>query len=182
MPRVICLQPLIGSLMRNVLTALLATGALLGAAGGASAANPATTTFTVMATVLKNCTVSAANLNFGNYTPTGGALAVNTTVSVSCTLNTSFNTELTAGTTTGATIAQRLLTNGTQTLQYNLYTTAGFATPWGTTIGTNTVAGTGAGMGTPVVQTVYGQLVDSAANQAVPPGSYTDTITVDVAY
>jgi spore coat protein U-like protein len=169
--------------MRKILTALLTTSALLGAAGGASAANPATTTFTVMATVLKNCTVSATNLNFGNYTPTGGALAVNSTVSVSCTLNTPFNTELTAGTTSGATIAQRLLSNGSgNTLQYNLYTTSGFTTPWGTTVGTNTVAGTGAGMGTPVVQTVYGQLVDSAANQAEPPGSYSDTITVNVAY
>jgi spore coat protein U-like protein len=169
--------------MRNVLTALLTTGALLGAAGGASAANPATTTFAVTATVLKNCTVAAAPLAFGTYTPTAGALAVNTTVSVSCTLSTPFNTELTAGGTAGTTIAQRLLSNGSgNTLQYNLYTTSGLSTPWGTTVGTNTVAGTGAGMGTPVVQTVYGQLVDSAANQAVPPGSYSDTITVNVAY
>jgi spore coat protein U-like protein len=169
--------------MRNVLTALLTTGALLGLAGGASAANPATTTFSVTATVLKNCSVTALPLAFGNYTPGGGALAVNTTVSVSCTLSTPFNTELTAGTTSGATIAQRLLTNGSgNNLQYNLYTTSALTTPWGVTVGTNTVAGTGAGMGTPVVQTVYGQLVDSVANQAVPPGSYSDTITVNVAY
>jgi spore coat protein U-like protein len=168
--------------MRNFI-ACLSAAALLATGGGARAANPATTTFAVTATVLKNCTVSAAPLAFGNYTPTGGALAVNTTVSVSCTLSTAFNTELTAGTTSGATIAQRLLSNGSgNTLQYNLYTTSNFSTPWGTTVGTNTVAGTGAGMGTPVVQTVYGQLVDSAANQAEPPGSYSDTITVDVAY
>jgi spore coat protein U-like protein len=30
--------------------------------------------------------------------------------------------------------------------------------------------------------TVYGKLPDSAANQAVPSGSYTDTITVTVNY
>jgi spore coat protein U-like protein len=169
--------------MRNILTASLTLAALLGAAGGAQGANPATTTFAVTATVLKNCTVSAAPLAFGNYTPTGGALAVNTTVSVSCTVSTPFNTELTAGTTAGASIAQRLLSDGAgDTLQYNLYTTSNFSTPWGVTVGTDTVAGTGAGMGTPVVQTVYGQLLDSAANQAEPPGSYSDTITVDVAY
>lgn len=168
--------------MRNVLTALLTTGALLGAASGASAGT-ATTSFTVQATVQKTCSVSANNLNFGNYTPGGGALAVNTTVSVSCTKSTTFNTELTAGTTTGTTIAQRLLSDGAgDTLQYNLYTTAGFTTPWGITVGTNTVAGTGAGMSTPVVQTIYGQLVDSAANQAQPPANYSDTITVNVAY
>ena len=90
---------------------------------------------------------------------------------------------MTAGTTTGTTIAQRLLSDGAgDTLQYNLYTTAGFTTPWGITVGTNTVAGTGAGMSTPVVQTIYGQLVDSAANQAQPPANYSDTITVNVAY
>ncbi len=166
----------------NVLSALLTTGALLGAAGSASAANPATTTFVVSATVLKNCTVSALPLAFNNYTPGAGALAVNTTVSVSCTKTTPFNTELTAG-TGGSTIAQRLLNDGAgDTLQYNLYTTALLATPWGITIGTNTVAGAGAGMATPVVQTVFGQLVDSVANQAVPPGLYSDTITVNVAY
>ena len=116
--------------MRNVLTTLLTAGALLGAAGSASAANPATTNFLVSATVLKNCTVSALPLNFGNYTPLGGALAVNTTVSVSCTTTTPFNTELTAGLTAGSTIAQRLLNDGAgHTLQYNLYTTSGFATP-----------------------------------------------------
>jgi spore coat protein U-like protein len=173
---------LTGRFMRKFLTALLTTGALLGAVGSASAAT-ATTTFAVTATVLKNCTVSALPLAFGNYTPLGGALAVNTTVSVSCTSTTTFNTELTAGATAGSTIAQRLLNDGAgHTLQYNLYTTAGLSTPWGTTIGTNTVAGVGAGMGTPVVQTVYGQLVDSAANQAVPPGAYSDTITVNVVY
>jgi spore coat protein U-like protein len=169
--------------MRNVLTTLLAAGALLGAAGSASAANPATTTFVVSATVLKNCTVSALPLGFGTYTQGGGALAVNTTVSVSCTTTTPFNTELTAGLTAGSTIAQRLLNDGAgHTLQYNLYTTSGFATPWGTTIGTNTVAGVGVGMATPVVQTVFGQLVDSVANQGVPPATYSDTITVNVAY
>lgn len=168
--------------MRNVLAALLTTGTLLGAAGTASAAT-ATTTFQVSATVLKNCTVSATNLSFGNYTASAGALAVNSTVSVSCTKTTPFNIELTAGTTSGATIAQRLLSDGAgDTLQYNLYTTAAFTTPWGTTIGTNTIAGTGAGMAVPQVSTVFGQLVDSVANQAVPPGAYTDTITVNVAY
>jgi spore coat protein U-like protein len=169
--------------MRNVLTALLTTGALLGAAGSASAADPATTTFTVTATVVKNCTVSAVPLAF-TYTPGAGNVASNTTVSVSCTNGTTFNTELNAGTTAGGTIAQRLMTNGTQTLQYNLYTTAGLATPWGTTVGTNTVAGTGAGMAAAnaVVQTVFGQVPDTAPNNGEPPGTYTDLITVSVAY
>jgi spore coat protein U-like protein len=168
--------------MRNLLTALLTAGALLGAAASASAAT-ATNTFTVTATVNATCKVSAANLTF-NYTPGGGNVANNTAVTVNCTRGTPFNTELSAGLTAGSTVAQRLLNDGGagDTLQYNLYTTSSLGIPWGTTIPTNTVSATGGGMGTAVTQTVYGQVPDSPANQAVPPGTYTDTITVTVAY
>jgi len=166
--------------MRNLLTALLTTGALLGAAGSASAGT-ATTTFTVTATVNTNCKVSAAPLTF-NYTPGGGDVTNNTTVTVNCTKGTPFNTALTAGTTGGSTIAQRLLKDGAgDTLQYNLYRDAAMTLVWGVTSGTDTVAGTGGGMGTAVPQTVYGKVVDSA-NQGLPPATYSDTITVNVAY
>jgi spore coat protein U-like protein len=75
------------------------------------------------------------------------------------------------------------LAAGTATLQYNLYTTAGFATVFGDGTGTTaTIAGTGAGLATPVTTTVYGQLLDSTANQAVAPGNYSDTITVTISY
>ena len=168
--------------MRNVLTALLTTGALLGAAVSASAGT-ATTTFTVTATVNTNCKVSAANLAF-IYTPGAGNATNNTTVTVNCTKGTKFNTELTAG--GSGTIAQRVMSDGSgDSLQYNLYRDSAWTLVWGTTDGTDTVAGTGAGMGAAqaVTQTVYGQVVDSAANQLQTPGSaYTDTITVNVTY
>lgn len=169
--------------MRNVI-ASIAGGVLLTAAGAASAANPATSTFAVSATVLKNCTVSATALAFGNYTPTSGALAGTSTVSVNCTKNSGFTVSLTKGTTAGGTIAQRLMSNGAgDTLQYNLYTTASYATVWGDGTGSSvTQAGTGAGMASAQTLTVYGQLPDIAANQAVPPNAYSDTITVSVAY
>jgi spore coat protein U-like protein len=70
-------------------------------------------------------------------------------------------------------------------LNYNLYTTSGDTTVWGDGTGsTLTVAGTGAGMGTPqaVAQTVYGQIPDNAANQAVSPDTFADTITATVTY
>jgi len=168
--------------MRNLLTAMLTAGALLGAAGSASAANPATTSFTVTATVLKNCTVSAAPMAF-NYTPGAGNVAPTTTITVNCTKGTGFNTQLTAG--GSGNIANRQASDGAgDVLLYNLYTTAGLTTIWGTTNGTNTVGGSGGGMGAgaAVTQTVYGSVVDSGANQAIPPGTYTDTITVNVAY
>jgi spore coat protein U-like protein len=169
--------------MRNFI-ACLSAGALLATAGAAQAANPATTTFQVSATVLKNCTAAATNVAFGNYTPTAGAISQNGTVSVSCTKSTTFTVSLNKGTTAGGSIGQRLMSDGAgDTLQYNLYTTAAFATVWGDGTGSSvTQAGTGAGMGTPVVLTVYGNLPDNAANQAVPPNTYTDTITVSVGY
>ena len=169
--------------MRNLI-ACLSAGALLATAGAAHAANPATTSFTVSATVLKNCTVGANNMAFPNYTPTGGAQTVNGNVAVKCTKTTPFTVSLDKGTTAGGTLAQRLLSDGAgSTLQYNLYTAAAFATVWGDGTGTSvTQAGAGAGMGTAVNLVVFGNLPDSIANQAVPPGAYTDTVTVSVAY
>jgi spore coat protein U-like protein len=176
--------------MRNVLTALLTTGALLGAASGASAAT-ATTTFTVSASVLKTCSVSATNLAFGNYTPGGGALTSTSAVSVLCTNGTAFTAALNAGSTAGGTVAQRLMaeSGGSGTLQYNLYTTAAHSTVWGDGTGSSvTQAGTGTGMAAADAQslTVFGQLPDNATNQAAPvtgaTTTYTDTITVTVTY
>jgi spore coat protein U-like protein len=172
------------------MTALLTTGALLGAAGGASASTT-TTTFTVSANVLKTCSVSATNLAFGNYTPGGGALTSTSTVSVLCTNGTTFTAALNGGSTTGGTVAQRLMaeTAGSGTLQYNLYTAATHTTVWGDATGSSvTQPGTGAGMAAADAQslTVYGQLPDNATNQAAPvtgaTTAYSDTITVTVTY
>ncbi|MGB6605854.1 MAG: spore coat protein U domain-containing protein [Steroidobacteraceae bacterium] len=178
--------------MRNVLIAFVSTGALLGAAGGASAApSTTTTTFTVSANVLKTCSVSATNLAFGNYTPGGGALTSTSTVSVLCTNGTTFTAALNGGSTTGGTVGQRLMAEGggSGTLQYNLYTTAAHNIVWGDGTGTSaTESGTGAGMAAADAQslTVFGQLPDSAANQAAPvtgaTTAYSDTITVTVTY
>ena len=184
--------------MRNLLTALLATGALLGAAGSASAATVGTN-FTVSTNVLKTCSVAAANLGFSNYTPGSGPQTATSTISVNCTKGTTFTVALDKGTTAGGTVAQRLMAQGggAGTLQYNLCTAAvtaagacNGATLWGDgTGGTITQAGVGAGMGAGNVQnlTVNGGLPDNAFNQAAPvaasgSSAYTDTVGVTVTY
>ena len=170
--------------MRKVLIATLSTATLLTAWGTASA-DTKTSTFQVTATVQKNCLVSSANLPFGTYTPNTGALTGRSNITVRCTKTTPYTVALNAGTTTGGTFAQRLLANGANTLQYNLYTTAGFTTIFGDgTGGTATAAGTGNGVsaGNAVTHTVHGSLPDSAANQDATPGAYSDTITVTVTY
>jgi spore coat protein U-like protein len=166
--------------MRKILTATMAAAAVA-AAGSASAAT-ATTTFGVTATVLKTCSVAANPLGFGNYTPGSGALAANTTVNVKCTKGTTFSVALNGGTTTGGTISQRLMSNGTDTLQYNLYTTAAFATLFGDGTTGSTMPGTGTGIATAVAVTVFGSLPDNATNQNVSTGAYSDTINVTVTY
>ena len=157
------------------------------AAGQADAAT-ATNTFTVSATVLKACTVNATNINFGNYTPGAGPLTGNSTISVKCSKSTPYTVALNAGSTAGGSYAQRLMAYGAETLQYNLYTAATFATVFGDgTAGTATGAGAGAGLGAAAqTYTAYGRLVDSVANQNAAPNAaastYTDTVTVTVTY
>jgi spore coat protein U-like protein len=157
---------------------------ILGAAlAGIANSATTTTTFAVTETVQATCSASATALAFSAYTPGGGAIANNGTISVKCTKNTPYTIALNGGTTAGGTVAQRLMASGANTLQYNLFTTAAFGQVFGDGSGTSkTVAGTGAGVGTPTTVTVFGQLPDSAANQAATPGTYTDTITVTVTY
>jgi spore coat protein U-like protein len=155
---------------------------------GAAVAATATTTFTVSATVLKACTVGATNINFGNYTPGGGAPTGNSTISVKCTKTTPYTVALNAGTTAGGAFGQRLMAYGAETLQYNLYTSAAFTTVFGDGSGTTgTGAGSGVGLGAAAqTYTAYGQMPDSAANQNAAPNAaattYSDTITVTVTY
>ena len=184
--------------MRNLLTALLATGALLGAAGSAAAATVGTN-FTVSTNVLKTCSVVATNVSFPNFTPGSGPQTATSTISVNCTKGTGFTVALDKGTTAGGSITQRLMlqTAGASTLQYNLCTTAvtaagacNGATLFGDgTGGTNAPAGTGAGMGGGNVQTVtvFGGVPDNAFNQAAAVAAsgsspYTDTVAVLVTY
>lgn len=158
-----------------------ATAAAMMITGLAHAATT-TTTFQVTATVLKTCSVTAGTLAFGSYTPGAGAVTNSSTVAVRCTNGTPYTIALNGGTTTGGTIAQRLMANGADTLQYNLFTTSGYATIWGDGTTGSTLSGTGAGVATPNNHTVNGQLPDSAANQGAVTGSFSDTVTVTVTY
>src|SRR5215475_4533257 len=116
--------------MQKILTATLAAGVM--AATVAQSATT-TTTFAVSATVQATCSATATALAFGTYTPGAGALTGNSTISVKCTKNTPYTVALNAGATTGDAYTQRIMagTPATNTLQYNLYTTAAFATVFG---------------------------------------------------
>jgi spore coat protein U-like protein len=166
---------------QNTVKSLLSVAVLgfltLGLASTSAVAqtNPATTTFGVSATVLKDCIVSATAMAFGNYT--GAVNTPTSTVTVTCTNTTAYNVGLSAGLATGATVTTRKMQNGANLLPYSLYSNSVMSTNWGNTVGTDTVAGTGNGAAQAL--TVYGQI---AAGLYVTPGSYTDTITATVTY
>jgi len=167
--------------MRSNVVAPIAAGILLAAAGSAVAANK-TTTFTVSAAVAANCNITAAPIEFGNYDGSG-VLTKSGDIKVRCSNGTGYTVKLSTG--GSAAYAQRLLSDGTNTLEYNLYTTAGFGSIWGDGVSaTSVIGGTGSGMSSSQekTHTVYGRLPNSLANQDAPVGGYTDTITVTIEY
>lgn len=142
-------------------------------------AGTASGTFNVTATVLNNCSISTADLAFGNYNATTAtASTASTTLSVTCTSSLPYTVALDGGSTNAA-VAGRAMGDGNgNKLTYGLYTTNAYSTIWGDGTGTTqTQAGTGNGSAQSL--TVYGKI---PAGQYVKSGSYTDRITVTVAY
>lgn len=106
-----------------------------------------------------------------------GSVRVASGITAQCANGAPYNIGLDAGTGPGATVATREMTQGTNTLNYSLYSDPGRRTVWGNTIGVNTVIGTGTG--TVQAYTVYGRIPP----QTVPgPGSYSDTIVVTLTF
>ena len=169
--------------MRSNATALRGYKAALAACflipwAGASYAASTTTTFAVQATVTATCTInSATTLNFGSVGVLASNVDQSSTIQVTCTNTTPYNIGLDAGTGSGATVAVRKLTSGGATINYSLYTSNAYSTVWGTTVGTDTQAGTG--NGSAQSYTVFGRIPPQTSPA---PGSYADTITVTVTY
>jgi spore coat protein U-like protein len=134
-----------------------------------------TALLTVTVILQTACAINASNLDFGVY---AGAVANATTaVTVQCTSGTAYNVGLDPGQASGATVTTRQMMNGSDTLNYSLYSDNGRARNWGNTVGTDTVAGTGGGVPQPL--TVYGQI---RAGQIPVPGLYTDMIIATLTY
>ena len=134
------------------------------------------------------CAVSATATAFGNYVPTSVVANDTTgTVTVTCNANVSVLTaNYTVALSTGgsASYANRLMSGGGHTLQYQLYKDVARTTVWGDgTASTSTVAGSVLlSLTFPVLgnHTVYGRI--PASQTGAYAGSYSDTITVTVTY
>jgi spore coat protein U-like protein len=132
--------------------------------------NTTTTSFLVTASVQANCTISATNLIFGDYTQ--AQLDGQSQISLTCTNGSPWNVGLNQGTSPGATVTTRRMTGpGSFSLLYFLYRDAARTLNWGNTVGTDTESGTGTGSAQTI--TVYGRV---PASQPAGPGGYRDTI------
>jgi spore coat protein U-like protein len=170
-PSLSCRALLLGSLLALPLAPLAIVPA-------AQAAGSTTGSLGVSATVLDNCTIAAVPLAFGNYSSAANKDAT-ATITVNCSTGTAYTVALDLGLGTGAVLASRKM-QGPQAgdlLGYQIFSDTGRTTLWGSTVGVNTVGGTGTGVDQPI--TVYGRVT---AGQAVRAGAYTDTVGIVVAY
>ena len=121
-----------------------------------------------------HCTAVVSNVAFGNYT--GSTIRVTATLILSCNGNPEFAIALNEGTAPGATVTNRSMTGGgSNQLNYELFSDAGYSQNWGNTPATGWV--TGVENGTNRIFTIYAQL---PANQSPPRNTYSDTITATI--
>ena len=133
------------------------------------------------------CSVSATTLAFGGYNPfssspldSAGDIAVSCSLGGLISLLVSYEIKLATG--GSGTYSPRRMSNGANTLNYNLYTSSGRGTVWGNGTGsTGTVSDQYLlGVGTTVRHyDVYGRV---PALQNARAGGYLDSVTVTVEY
>lgn len=144
-------------------------------------AQVATSSMTVNSTVTANCIVSTTAVAFGNVDVTAGTNVDGTgTFSVTCTNGTAWAAAANAGSGTGATLATRKMANGTNLLNYALYTDTARTTVWGDAATTATAKVSGTGSGSAQSNTIYGRV--ASGQTSLPAGVYADTVTVTVTY
>ena len=137
--------------------------------------NPDSSVWTAI--ILPNCLVTATNVNFG----TSGVLAANIdavgTIQARCTNTTPYSIALSNGIGGGTGPLQRKMVKSTESVVYGLYQDAGHTLAFGSTLGSDTVSGTGTGLAQ--TTNVYGRILPQATPSA---GDYADTITVTLTY
>ncbi len=140
-------------------------------------ANTASASFNVTATVPTTCRITTNNLSFGSIGVINANVDASTNLGPVCTRNTPYTIGLDGGLAGATNPTQRKMTNATSFVLYGIFRDAARSQPFGDTIGTNTVAGTGTGLSQAVP--VFGRV----APQTTPaPATYVDTITATLTY
>jgi spore coat protein U-like protein len=135
-----------------------------------------TAPFTVSATNVKTCRVTANDLNFGSASSLSSNIDVNGSASVTCSNLTPYRVLLNNG-LNGSGPTTRKMKLGAHTVSYGLYRDAARTLVWGNTSGVNSLSGTGNGSAQAL--TTYGRV---PAQALPPPGTYSDTVVMTVEY
>jgi spore coat protein U-like protein len=133
--------------------------------------------FTVQATNITTCSVSAAALNFGATGVLRANLDATTSISVTCTSQAPYTVALDGGLSGATDPTLRKMTSSGTSVTYGLYQDNSRTTPWGSSTGVNTLAGTGSGLAQNF--TVYGRV---PAQTTPAPGTYSDTVVLTLSY
>lgn len=151
----------------------------------ATFAADATGNLPVSATIAASCRVNSGALNFNTYDPGGvnasTPLQRSGSFRVTCTNGTPGTVMLSQGNnptggSSDASPLRRMEGDPGIYLRYDIYQDVGYTTVWGNTTGTaEAVIGTGGQS----FLTVYGRVLPG---QIVPPGTYSDTVTVTVSF
>ena len=141
--------------------------------------NSTSVPFTATLRYNTSCSVSATTLNFGSSGVISSNIDASNTISVTCTVGTPYTVSLDGGNSGAANPTLRKMANpgNTAFVTYGIYRDAARSLPWGSTIGSNTVAGTGTGSAQSI--TAYGRVPPQTTPAAQ---TYTDTIIVTVTY
>ena len=136
-----------------------------------------------LANVSNACSISLGSistLDFGSHASVAQGQNSTTTVSVNCPSNTSWRMGMSNG-SNPATGQRRMRSNGGAYINYELYRDSARSQRWGndTAGGSDTVNGSGAAQSNPTVINVYGRVPPQTQ---VPPGDYSDTVTVRLEY
>jgi spore coat protein U-like protein len=135
------------------------------------------TGFAVLANVVAACSISAMNISFGSVGFLTSNVDSTSTVTAQCNTSVPYTVSLSGGNAGATDPTQRKMAKAAETVTYGLYRDSARLQPWGSTIGTNTVAGTGTGAAQNI--TVYGRV---PAQTTGSPGNYSDTIVATVTY
>ena len=165
---------------RTLRSAAMASVVIAACAAQPALATNATGDLDVSATVTANCNVSTVAVAFGNVDVTNGQDVPGTgSFSVTCTNGTGWTASADSGAGTGASLAVRKMSSGSNLLNYALFTDSQRTALWGDgATGSSTFGGTGSGVAQ--ANTIYGLV--PGGQTGVPAGSYADTVVVTVTY
>lgn len=158
--------------LAKMLARLAATTVIFGFAIVSVDGATTTATFDVQLIIQDDCDiVSVGTLDFGTQGFLSSNVDASSAINIQCTAGTSYDVGLNFGIN-----GFRNLSDGANTINYDLYQNASYSTYWDDMpFGAVTATGTG----TTQSFTVYGRVF---AQTTPPPGTYTDTVTVTVSF